>query len=229
MTDSISRRTILGATVAAPVLATAMTTPAQAAGRTTLIVTPHPDDEVLRGAGYANWATHRGDRMVLIAMTDGGATKMGPRDGLTRSQVETRRKAEQTLAWSMLTHGRGEIYRAGLPDGAVTYSGALQVMRNVVKKYPGADVYVAAHPLDGPASPDHIPVWQACRDSGAAVVRYLKDPTYPGGGTGTAYPVDAKAARDAVDAYVWTLGRTSTVPEIRDALIASGFLSRYNR
>lgn len=226
MTD-VSRRALLG--VAAATAATSVALPAAAAGRTTIIVSPHPDDEVLRGAGYANYATHRGDRMILVAMTDGGATSMGSRFYLSRSQVEHRRRNEQELAWSMLTHGKGEVIRMGLPDGAVTYDAALAAMQRIVAQYPGAEIYVAAHPWDGSASPDHIPIWQACRDSGATVVRYLKDPTYSGGATGTVYPVDVNAAKDSVTSYVWTLGRSSSVRSIRDALIASGYRSRYTR
>lgn len=229
MTGNVSRRAIIGAAAAAPVLATTMTTPAQAAGRTTLLISPHPDDETLRGAGYVNWATHRGDRMILIAMTDGEGTSMGPREGLTRQQVAYRRIREQEGAWSALTHGTGEVHRIGLPDGGVTYDSARGVMRDIVAQYPGAEVYVAAHPWDTGTSSDHIPIWEACRDSGAAVVRYLKRPDYTGGGTGTHYPVDIRAAQDAVKAYFWTLGPRSSVGVYRNALVNSGFRSRYTR
>lgn len=165
--------------------------------------------------------------MVLLAVSDGGATAMGRKEGLSANAVAERRAAEQVGAWSSLTYGTGVIHRLGLPDGRISHSDVLAGIRNTLSRYPDAEVYAACHPLDTTA--DHIATWQACRDSGASVVRYLKDPTQGGGATGTHYPVSTRAAQEAMEAYWWTLGRRSSVGYLRDAMLASGYRSRYTR
>lgn len=199
-------------------------------GRTYIVVAPHPDDEHLRASGAVNDWVHNGHRAVLLGLTDGGATHMGVREGLPRHVVEERRRAEQIGCWSALTYGMGQRIHAGLPDGALRYDDALAAIKNALELYPGAEVYAACHPLDDPkTSPDHVVAWQACRDSGAAVVRYLKNPEYGGGATGTHYPQDLQACEDATAAYWWTLGPRSTVGSIRNKLVSTGFMSRYTR
>lgn len=228
MTEISRRAALMGTAGAAAMVALTPTPRAEGATvRTTLIVSPHPDDELLRGAGYINWAAHRGDRLILLAVTDGGATAMGRSEGLSRSAVEERRAAEQVGCWSALTYGKGEIVRAGLPDGALSHSAVRNAVQNVLARNPGAEVFVAAHQWD--TTRDHQVVWQACRDSGAAVVRYMKDPTYSGGGTGTHYPTNLSAAQDALEAYWWTLGPRSSVGGLRNAMVKSGFRTRYGR
>lgn len=207
--------------------------PAQAAPtKIKLFVSPHPDDEILRGAGEVNYSTLAlGYTPVLLAMCNGDGTGMGRREGLTPAAVAERRMAEQVGAWSAITAGRGQIIQMGYSDGTLTYQRALDAIRQALAAYPGAEVFSCAHPWDPGASvsPDHVETWTACRDSGAAVVRYLKDPTYSGGGTGTNRPVNVRDAEDAVKAYWWTLGPRSSVGTLRNALVSSGYRSRYTR
>lgn len=199
--------------------------------RLTVVVAPHPDDELIRGAGYVNWATHRGDRMVLVAVTDGEATSMGPAERLEPEAVAQRRAAEQVGAWSSLTYGRGDVVRLGLPDGGLTVesvlAGLTEALRDLAVVNLPVEVYAAAHPDD--ITKDHLAVQQAVAACGVEVVRYLKDPLQSGGATGTHYPVDQRAAREALSAYWWTLGPRSSVAPLRNALVSVGFRSRYTR
>lgn len=205
-------------------------TPASTANpaRTTIIVSPHPDDEVLRAAGYINWAVgERGDHFVLLALSDGEATYMGKRDGLTTRQVANRRVSEQTAAFNRLTYGTGTIVRTRLPDGGLRAADVTAAINAQLANYPGAEVYCASH--SGDETKDHREVAKGCRDSNAEIVRYLKDPRFNGGCTGRLYPVDYLAASDAFKSYWWTLGPTTTVASIRNAAINKDFASCYSR
>lgn len=231
-TPAISRRSILAAGSLATVgLMTDMSadTAAAANPKIKVYVCPHPDDEVLRAGSEINWAVRNGWTVVLLALTDGGATSMGRREGLNRAAVEERRRSEQIGAWNALTYGQGHMIRANLPDGAVTYRDSLAAIRSAMAAYPGAEVFSLAHPLDDGSSSDHIPVWQAVRDCGARIIRYFKRPDQGGGYTGINYPEDKRAVEDALRAYWWTLGPRSSVAYLRDALIAQNFRSRYTR
>lgn len=109
---------------------------------------------------------------------------------------------------------------------AVTDGGG-KAVRAALVRYPGAEVYAAAHPWD--TNVDHVNVWQACRDSGAAVVRYLKTPTYAAGALATYRLTDLRVGQDAVAAYWWTLGPRTFVRAHRDALVANAYWSRVTR
>lgn len=229
------RRTVLAGLAALPALAAgtqalaAPLPPAPAGAYTTIIVSPHPDDELARGAGYITHATARGDHLVLLALTDGGATGQGPREGLSTAQVEQRRAAEQTGAWSALTRGRGVIVRAGLPDGAITAAATEHAVRGVLAAYPGAEVYVAARPDDHGS--DHQQACAGAANSGAAIVRYMRRPDLPGGGTAIYHPPAGalQDCHDALQAYWWTLGPRSFVGSIRDEMIRHGYRTRVTR
>jgi len=195
---------------------------------TKLIVAPHPDDELLRGAGVMNWAVHQGQRIVVLGLANGDGTRLGPRDGLTKKATGERRRAEQVGAVSSLTYGRGILIQKNYSDGTVTYERALAAIKETLAKYPGAEVYAAAHPQDDGVSPDHIPTWQACRDSGATVVRYMKDPLQGTYGT-RVQPVDLAACKGALAAYWWTLGARGSVPALRDAMIARNYVTIYSK
>lgn len=225
MSEMTRRSFTLGAAAAATLLTTVAPPAAQAARRTTIIVAPHPDDEVLRGAGYVNFCAQRGDKLILLALTDGDATMMGPRDGLTPQEVAYRRRAEQAASWAALTYGSGQIVRKGYRDGAITQAGVRTALAAVVADNPGAEVYAACSPTD--TTPDHINTAQGCLQVPAAkVVRFFKSPVEGGGGTATYYPPDVSAAQAAVAAYWWTLGPTSSVGSTRNALVRSGYRSR---
>lgn len=201
----------------------------EAAGaRTTIVVSPHPDDEVLRAAGYMGWAAgDRGDKVIVLAVTDGGGTGMGKRDGLTTKEVTNRRSAEQAGAVHRLTYGTGDIYRAGLTDGQISSSAVARHINILLGQNPGAEVYCAAHSTDD--TRDHRETAKGCRDSGASVVRYIKDPRWQTGCTDKIYPYEYRAVEDAYSNYWWSLGPTSYVGSIRNAAIAEGYSTCYTR
>lgn len=85
--------------------------------RTTIIYAPHPDDETLYLGSYLTLCRARGDRLVLVAVTNGGASGAKP-DGWNVSELEGIRKWEQQSAWRNLTgKTSSSIVRMNLPDG----------------------------------------------------------------------------------------------------------------
>lgn len=133
--------------------------------RTVYVVSPHPDDEVLRTAGYVTWSrTRRDQRYVLVAVTDGGSSSLSRRVGWTREQEQSYRRAEQAVAWSAMTGGEGEVVRLGLPDGALTPETVVGAVRTTLPELLGSrvEVVVASHPDD--YHPDHLAVAQAFRE-----------------------------------------------------------------
>ena len=218
---TISRRTILtGAAVAAAstMMPAATAAPAPRPPRTTIVVAPHPDDETLYLSGYITYAEACGDRLILLAVTDGGATTARPA-GWTVSELEAIRRTEQAAAWRALTRGRGEITRLQLPDGG---RGTLTApVRDAVRGLdgPGVEFYVAAN--DG-QSLDHTGVVQGVRTSGVRIARYANK---TGSTTGYRYPpVDLAACRTAAGCYA-AVGHRS-VPSMFAALDANGYVSR---
>ena len=92
-----SSRTLVGiglvvlALLPAGWLAFVTTTPAVAAGRTVLIVAPHPDDDILYGAGVAANALAAGDIVKIVYMTNGDlqgtAAGLGRQDEAVNAQT----------------------------------------------------------------------------------------------------------------------------------------------
>lgn len=187
------RRTLLAGLAATPLLAAAPRIATAAPGRrTTVALVPHQDDGVIRLSPYAAIAADRGDRMILLAATDGARTSVGPRLGLTPEHVSAWRHREQRQAWEWLTDGRGEVIPLGLPDGAATAADVLAGIRAVVDPAaPGVEVYVASYPPRHPGAvaadrhPDHVACIDAARtlDVEGTVVRYALHPTSRARGT----------------------------------------------
>ena len=164
-------------------------------GRTTVVYSPHPDDETLRLSAYISFAADRGDRMILVAITDGGASGVRAALGFAVPQLEAVRRAEQAASWSYLTRGKGEIIRLGLPDGGVTGAPITAVARSL--EGPGVEHYVAANAAD--YHRDHQATVAAVKNAGLAVVRAAR----PVGHTdGTLYTVDGNRAPAEVYASI---------------------------
>lgn len=81
-------------------------------GRQAVIVATHPDDETLGAGGVAALHAQAGDRVTVVVVTDGGASRAG---GLTREETARRRKVEVTEAVSVL--GVDDLIWTGLPEG----------------------------------------------------------------------------------------------------------------
>lgn len=86
--------------------------------RTSIIYAPHPDDETLYLGSYITTCATRGDRLVLVAATDGGSSGSRP-TAWTTAELMTVRRIEQQAAWRRLTNGLGlPIIRIGSIDSA---------------------------------------------------------------------------------------------------------------
>ena len=176
------------------VLGLALAPAAEAAtGRTTVVYSPHPDDDVLRLSAYINFAADRGDRMILVAVTDGGASGVRTKLGFTVPQFEAVRRAEQAAAWSYLTRGKGEIIRLSLPDGGVTGAPITAIARSL--EGPGVEHYVAANAAD--YHRDHQATVSAVKNAGLATARAAR----PVGATdGSLYTVPSSRLWDVARA-----------------------------
>lgn len=183
-------------------------TVAQAAARpptTTVVWSPHPDDETLRLTGYALYAKSKGDIMILVAVTDGGASAVKTRLGITADELMALRRAEQDAAWAALTGGAGKVIRLGAADGKVSQwdiARAFPKVQEIAASY-GRRVehYVAASVYD--THPDHRVVAKSVtyRAFLAGVVsRHSRPPE--SSSSGTRYKVvDTAAAEAAHNAY----------------------------
>lgn len=219
---NLSRRSILiGSGVTALSAAVGPYSSASAAARTTIILSPHQDDEVARLSHYSTIAADRGDRMILVQVTDGAATRAGRTLGLTPRQVTSFRNREQRHAWEWLTDGRGEVVYLNLPDGGAhqddIYSGVSSVIGAGVPA--GTEIYVATYHYDRPQTvsadrhTDHVATVDAARRLGAdgLVVRYALHPTAVKSGVKYHYRNASQKSRvrGAIGAYT-TVGHVST-------------------
>jgi LmbE family N-acetylglucosaminyl deacetylase len=145
------------------------------AGHRLVVVAPHPDDEVLAAGGLLRTVALAGRELVVLALTDGGASHPGSARwpaGLLPAQ----RRAESATAMRELGLPTGVLHRLGLADGTLSANEAELRMRLRELIRP-ADVLVAPWRWDG--HPDHEAAGRAC----AAVVeaagaRWLEAPIW---------------------------------------------------
>lgn len=83
----------------------------------TVVVVPHPDDEVLGAGGLIARQRRRGLPVTILAVTDGEAAYPGVEPG---SRLRRRRVREQEAAARCLGVGASRIRRLRLPDGVVS-------------------------------------------------------------------------------------------------------------
>ena len=188
---------------------------------TTIVVSPHPDDETLRLSGYISAAAARGDTMKLIAVTDGGASGAKP-PSWTVEQLKTVRRGEQNAAWSALTNGTGTVIRLGQNDGSVSAASTKTAINSAISSSSGrVEVYAAAYFDD--AHPDHRAVASAVNSCSATVRRYslAADDDRSGTTYSPASMSDAQTAYEAYRPFGWTSVRSSFA-----ALKERGFKSR---
>jgi LmbE family N-acetylglucosaminyl deacetylase len=188
----------------------------------TYVVSPHPDDETLRLAGYVRRRYERTHgRLVLVAITDGGASGQARKKGWSPEYEREYRRAEQAAAWSAVTGGTGEIIRVGLSDNAVTAEDVRDALAPL--STPRARFCIAAHPED--YHRDHRAVVAGVRLLDPAHVRFSLSPLMTGDAQ-VSRPKGqaADAVKIAVDAYQG-FGHISVPAEFR-ALVRSGYRSR---
>jgi LmbE family N-acetylglucosaminyl deacetylase len=192
--------------------------------RTTIVYSPHPDDETLYLSGYVTFCRNRGDRLILVAVTDGGASNARPADWSVEDLMAVRRH-EQHEAWRSLTGQVGSVYRLGIPDGEI--AAHAQTITNYAEALERAwdtsvEHYVAGN-YQSSQSEDHQAVANAVKAAGVTVARFA---LVPGSTSGTAYAPPTDRVDECLEAWnVYRAFGQISVKSMFDALKASGYTS----
>ena len=132
-----------------------------------LVVSPHPDDEVLGAGGLIRMWSERGHRVTVVSVTDGEAA-YPDWQGLNRV-----RRAELDRALATLSSRPLRAVRFAIPDGSVRTKMAelIGALRKLCESGP---TLVAPFEADG--HPDHEAVASACltvaAELGLPIARY---------------------------------------------------------
>jgi LmbE family N-acetylglucosaminyl deacetylase len=110
-----------------------------------VVVSPHPDDEILGAGGCAARLAATGATLTLVAVTDGENSHPGRSDHLRST-----RPGESAAALAVLGVPDPEILRLGLPDGAVDRE---QLAARLIEIIGPGDLVLA--PWEGDGHPDH--------------------------------------------------------------------------
>lgn len=148
--------------------------PPDAANRV-VIVAPHPDDEVLGPGGLARVAADAGLRVLIVAVTDGGASHPGS-PTLDPAGLVAARLIERIEALSRLGLAGAAVVRLELPDGDVAAHEARLEQELIDRLGPG-DLCLATWSQDG--HPDHEAVGRAAeRASSRAGAHHAQFPIW---------------------------------------------------
>lgn len=191
--------------------------------RTTIVYSPHPDDETLYLSGYITMVAARGHRLILVAVEDGGSSAVRP-PGWTQKDVENVRVMEQTAAWAALTRGRTEIHRLRISDAATATASVRAMAQALERSYAGGVEHYVAGNSSSTQSSLHQAVASGVRGAGVAVARFSLPPDQTGGwaySPPTDRVPDCELAWDIYRAF----GHLSVGP-LFTLLKASGFRSR---
>jgi len=135
--------------------------------RPLLIVSPHPDDEILGAGGLIRaWAQHRRP-VTILSVTDGEAAYPDWK-GLARI-----RHLELKDALQMLGASHVSVTRLGIPDGCVA-ARARELKKAIISAAAPGGTIIAPYEKDG--HPDHEAAGRVCcelaRLDGFSVARY---------------------------------------------------------
>jgi LmbE family N-acetylglucosaminyl deacetylase len=132
-----------------------------------LVVSPHPDDEVLGAGGLIREWVRNGRALTLLSLTDGEAA-YPDWPGLDRV-----RRAEVDTALETLCGTRVVSVRLGIPDGRV--EAHTQVLRSTLEALADDRTTVIA-PYESDGHPDHDAAGTVCcefaQSTGFALARY---------------------------------------------------------
>lgn len=138
--------------------------------RKLVLVSPHPDDEILGLGGWASMLAARGIPVAILSVTDGEASHPGS-PSMTPMELAARRRAESDCAASQL--GLPAPVRLGLPDGGVTAHETR--LADLVRPHLAPSVWCAA-PLRNDGHPDHEATFRAvaraAHQTGAVLIEY---------------------------------------------------------
>jgi LmbE family N-acetylglucosaminyl deacetylase len=135
--------------------------------RPLLIVSPHPDDEILGAGGLIRaWTQHRRP-VTILSVTDGEAAYPDWKE-LARVRHIELKDALQTLGASQVP-----VIRLGIPDGCVT-ARARQLKKAIISAVATGSTIISPYERDG--HPDHEAAGRVCcelaRLDGFSVARY---------------------------------------------------------
>jgi LmbE family N-acetylglucosaminyl deacetylase len=133
-----------------------------------VIVGPHPDDETLGAGGLIFTCSHLDIKVTVVSITDGEAACPEV------PMLEAVRRRELVGAMRRLGLAQTDIFRLGMPDGALA-SREVELAQVLAKCMPDGAIMVAPFEYDG--HPDHEAAGRACRI--AALMRGLRIVRYP--------------------------------------------------
>lgn len=192
--------------------------------RTTIIYAPHPDDETLYLGSYITMAVARGDRMVLVAATDGGSS--GARyAGWSVDELCAFRRQEQESAWRNLTGlGSESIIRLGSIDSQdPDLRNKIHALAEDLEAQYGPDVeHYGACNNGRSQGVDHDAVALGLRDALVRVARFANRCTDT---KGTIYKPSNLSAMQKADSSYSAFGHHS-VSSYWQALRDSGYTNR---
>lgn len=169
--------------------------------RLTIVVAPHPGDEILRLAGYIPVCTERGDTLVLIGCSRGEASRARPAS-MSKEQFGSIRETEQRKGWAALAGSKAGYVQMGLPDGnlAAYQAQITQEVQSWADKAESVEVYVCARSDEGG---DKGAVAAAVTAAAPELVRYAYPPDMV---TGFKYkPESPYKANKAMESYQFSI------------------------
>lgn len=132
-----------------------------------IVVSPHPDDEVLGAGGLIHALTARGATVRVVSVTDGEAAYPGA-PALGRQRREELRSALRTLSPQHV-----ETTRLGIPDGAVRDHE--NKLRYAIESLITPETLIVA-PFEEDGHPDHDAAgriaWRIAQAHDLEIVRY---------------------------------------------------------
>jgi len=100
------------------------------AGKTILVISPHPDDDIIGVGGALALLSGRGNRVVVVYLSAG---EKGTFDSsLSPDVVRTIRKREAAAAYRTLGFSDAELVWFDYPDGELDFAPQLEIRRKLV-------------------------------------------------------------------------------------------------
>ena len=136
-----------------------------------VVLSPHPDDEVLALGGSLMRLARRHCKIDLIAVTRGEASH--PKSKHTHEKIAALRQREREKAFYTLGLGAAQVVELDLPDGRVSSQPALAA--RLIPLIDGATLCLAPWTRDG--HPDHDATGSAaalaCKTAGVPLLEYV--------------------------------------------------------
>ena len=130
-----------------------------------VVISPHPDDEVLSCGGLMAMHARRGGKVLVLAVTDGEASHPGS-DHWTPATLAAARQLESASGLLLLAGQACAVLRLGLPDGQVASLQA-ELATRLQSLLLADDVVIVTWRLDG--HPDHDAAGEAAHIACASV------------------------------------------------------------